>query len=91
MGQPLPEPPTPIVEAGQLVMHGARSASVRRAIETHQPMLGLHGHIRESSAAVRIGKTLCVNPGSEYGEGMLRGALIGLAGGESESYQLTRG
>lgn len=85
------DPPTPIVKAGQLVMHGAGSTSVRRAIETHQPMLGLHGHIHEASAAVRLGRTLCVNPGSEYGEGMLRGALINIAGGEVESYQLTRG
>lgn len=85
------DPPTPIVKAGQLVMHGAGSLSVRRAIETHQPMLGLHGHIHESSAAVRLGRTLCVNPGSEYGEGMLRGVLINIAAGEIESYQLTRG
>ena len=43
------DPPAPIVKAGQLVMHGAGSASVRKAIETHQPVLGLHGHIHESA------------------------------------------
>jgi len=85
------DPPTPIVKAGQLVMQGAGSRSVRQAIEKHQPMLGLHGHIHESPGAVKIGRTLCINPGSEYGEGMLRGALINIAGGEVESYQLTRG
>ncbi len=85
------DPPTPIVKAGQLVMHGAGSQSVRRAIETHRPLLGLHGHIHESPGAVRIGPTLCINPGSEYGEGMLRGALVNLAQGKVESYQLTRG
>ena len=85
------DPPTPIVKAGQLVMHGAGSRSVRRAIETHQPTLGLHGHIHESPAAAKIGRTLCVNPGSEYAEGMLRGVLLNLSDGNVESYQLTRG
>jgi len=85
------DPPTPVVKAGQIVMHGAGSKSVRKAVETHQPMLGLHGHIHESSAAVKIGRTLCVNPGSEYGEGILRGALITLSSGEIKAYQLTSG
>jgi uncharacterized protein len=85
------DPPTPIVKAGQIVMHGAGSKSVRKAVETHQPMLGLHGHIHESSGAVKIGRTLCINPGSEYGEGILRGALITLSSGEIKAYQLTSG
>jgi Icc-related predicted phosphoesterase len=85
------DPPTPIVKAGQVVLHGAGSTSVRKAIEQHQPMLGLHGHIHESHAVAKIGRTVCINPGSEYGEGVLRGALIHLAGGQVESYQLTRG
>jgi len=84
-------PPQPIVKAGQVVMHGAGSASVRKAIETHQPMLGLHGHIHESQAVARIGRTTCINPGSEYGEGVLRGCLVNFAGGEIEGYQMTRG
>jgi Icc-related predicted phosphoesterase len=85
------DPPTPVVKAGQIVMHGAGSKSVRKAVETHQPMLGLHGHIHESSGAVKIGRTLCINPGSEYGEGILRGALITLSSGEIKAYQLTSG
>ncbi|OGO14863.1 MAG: hypothetical protein A2Y93_10545 [Chloroflexi bacterium RBG_13_68_17] len=85
------DPPTPIVKAGQLVMHGAGSRTVRQAVEKHQPMLGLHGHIHESPGAIKIGRTLCVNPGSEYGEGMLRGVLLNIAAGKIESYQLTRG
>jgi Icc-related predicted phosphoesterase len=85
------DPPTPIVKAGQVVMHGAGSQSVRRSIETHQPLLGLHGHIHESSGAVKIGRTLCINPGSEYGEGILRGALITLCSGDIKAYQLTSG
>jgi Icc-related predicted phosphoesterase len=85
------DPPSQIVKGGQLVLFGAGSASVRRAIETHQPLLGLHGHIHESPGAVKLGRTLCINPGSEYGEGVLRGCLVTLADGKIESYQMTTG
>ncbi|MDD5466443.1 MAG: hypothetical protein PHS96_01425 [Anaerolineales bacterium] len=85
------DPPTPIVQAGQIVMHGAGSKSVRQAIEAHQPMLGLHGHIHESQGVAKIGRTTCVNPGSEYGEGILRGCLITFSNGEVEGFQMTSG
>jgi Icc-related predicted phosphoesterase len=85
------DPPTQIVKAGQAVMHGAGSKAVRRAIETHQPLLSLHGHIHESGGVVKIGRTTSVNPGSEYGEGVLRGCLLTLAKGEVKNYQLTAG
>lgn len=85
------DPPAQVVRGGQVVMFGAGSAAVRRAIETHQPMLGLHGHIHESPGVINIGRTLCVNPGSEYGEGILRGVLISLSDGEAVSHQLTAG
>jgi uncharacterized protein len=52
------------------------STAVRAAIEEHQPLLSLHGHIHESGGSVRIGRTTVVNAGSEYGEGMLRGVLV---------------
>jgi hypothetical protein len=85
------DPPTPIVKAGQIVMHGAGSASVRQAIEKYQPVLGLHGHIHEAQGVVKIGRTTCVNPGSEYGEGILRGCLVNLVEGKIEGYQMTSG
>ena len=85
------DPPKPIVQAGQMVMYGAGSKSVRQAIETNQPLLGLHGHIHESQAVAKIGRTTCVNPGSEYGEGTLRGCLINVSAGAVESYQMTKG
>ena len=85
------DPPTPIVEAGQIVMHGAGSKSVRKAIEKYQPLLGLHGHIHESQSVAKIGKTTCINPGSEYGEGVLRGCIVILSEGKIEGYQMTRG
>jgi len=40
---------------------------------------------------VKIGRTTAVNPGSEYGEGVLRGCLLTLAKDEIKSYQLTAG
>ena len=85
------DPPAQIVRGGQVVLFGAGSQSVRRAVENHKPPLGLHGHIHESPGAVKIGRTLCINPGSEYGEGILRGALVNLAEGQVVSYQLTSG
>jgi len=54
------------------------SVAVRSAIDKYQPLLGLHGHIHESKAIQTLNRTLVLNPGSEYGEGILRGALIEL-------------
>jgi len=85
------DPPVQIVKAGQVVLHGAGSKSVRRAVETYQPILGLHGHIHESAGVAKIGRTVCINPGSEYGEGVLRGVLVQLRAGEVDGYQLTSG
>ena len=56
------------------------STAVRAAIEEHQPCLGLHGHIHEAKATTRIGRTLCINPGSSYEQGQLLGAVIDLDG-----------
>ena len=51
------------------------STAVRAAIEEHQPALSLHGHIHESRGNCRIGRTLCINPGSSYEQGDLLGAV----------------
>jgi uncharacterized protein len=67
------------------------STAVRAAIEDHQPLLSLHGHIHESGGTVRIGRTLAVNAGSEYGEGVLRGVLVTVGGGKVLRYQATTG
>lgn len=69
----------------------AGSTAVRQAIEKHQPLLGLHGHIHESRGFVRIGRTLCINPGSDYGDGTLRGALVDLEDGQVKEFMLTSG
>jgi hypothetical protein len=55
------------------------SHAVRAAIEKYRPSVALHGHIHESRGAQRIGRTMCLNPGSEYSADVLRGAIVDLA------------
>ena len=81
-----------------LVAHGGRalrpvgSKAVRDAIDRYQPLISLHGHIHESKGAVKIGKTLSINPGSAYEEGMLMSALVNLDAKKGvKSYQLVNG
>jgi Icc-related predicted phosphoesterase len=62
-----------------------------QAIAKYQPLLSLHGHIHESRGETKIGRTVAVNPGSEYGEGVLRGAIITVTGDTVESVQMTSG
>ena len=64
------------VGAGLTPAGGLGSTAVRRIIEDYEPVLSVHGHIHESGGERRIGKTLCVNPGSEANHGILRGYLI---------------
>jgi uncharacterized protein len=68
------------------------STAVREAIERHQPALSLHGHIHEARGSARIGKTLCINPGSSYEQGELLGAVVELDGGKKiKNFVLTSG
>jgi Icc-related predicted phosphoesterase len=69
----------PIMQSGSPVIGGVGSSAVRAAIERHQPLLSLHGHIHESRGEARIGRTVALNPGSEYGEGVLRGVIVTLS------------
>jgi len=63
---------------GGAVMKPVGSTAVRDAILAHQPMLSVHGHIHESRAIRRMGRTLAINPGSVYGDGVLPGAVLEL-------------
>jgi Icc-related predicted phosphoesterase len=74
-----------------MVMIHVGSQAVRAAIEKHQPALGLHGHIHESKGAYKIGRTLCLNAGSEYSEGILRGVLVDLDEKGYTDYMFTSG
>jgi uncharacterized protein len=80
-----------VTEGGQPVAGPVGSTAVRAAIEKYEPMLSLHGHIHESKAATKIGPTLAINPGSEYPEGLLRGAIVDLGPDGVSSYVLTTG
>lgn len=81
----------PVYAGSEIMMISAGSKAVRSAIEKQQPLLGLHGHIHESRGFVKIGRTLCLNPGSEYTEGMLRGVVVELDGDNVRNYLLTVG
>ncbi len=63
---------------GGAVMKPVGSTAVREAILKHQPLLSVHGHIHESRGVKRMGRTLAINPGSVYGDGVLQGAVIDL-------------
>jgi Icc-related predicted phosphoesterase len=80
-----------VVKANQVQYTSAGSTACRKAIESHQPMLGIHGHIHEAKGLVKLGRTLCANPGSEYNEGVLRGFLTQMTGDRIDSYVLTSG
>ena len=67
------------------------SHAVRHVIEEYQPLLGLFGHIHEARGATRLGRTLCLNPGSMYEQGRLLGALINLTPDKIKNYVLTTG
>ena len=66
----------PTVSAGDVLRGPVGSTAVRRIIEEYEPVLSVHGHIHESGGERKIGKTLCINPGSEANHGILRGYLI---------------
>ena len=84
-------PPKPIMQSGELVYTNVGSTAVREAIDKYQPMLGLHGHIHEAKGIRYIGRTVCMNPGSEYSEAILRGVIINLDEKGVKSYQTTSG
>jgi Icc-related predicted phosphoesterase len=78
---------------GGAVMKPVGSMAVRDAILAHQPMLSVHGHIHESRAIKRMGRTLAINPGSVYGDGVLQGAVLDLDAkkGKVSRYLLVNG
>lgn len=84
-------PPRPVIKGGLPVMSSVGSPSVRTVVRELGPLLALCGHVHEAGGARKLGETLVVNPGSEYGEGVLRGALVDLRDGEVAAHRLTSG
>ena len=81
----------PVVKGGHPIMIPVGSTAVREAIESYKPLLGLHGHIHESRGIYKLGRTVCINPGSEYAQGILRGAIVDLEEKKLADYLLVSG
>jgi Icc-related predicted phosphoesterase len=82
----------PVIRGGRPSIVPVGSTAVRDAIKKYQPGLALHGHIHESRGVQKIGRTLCINPGSDYSSGVLRGAVVDLAeDGTCMDFLLTTG
>ena len=68
------------------------SRAVRWVIETHQPLLSLHGMVPVPGRRfARIGRTLCVNPGSFCSDSVLSGMLFVLDRTGIRSFQPVQG
>lgn len=67
------------------------STAVRQLVEEVQPLVSFHSHIHESRCTTKIGRTLCINPGSNYQDGGLAGAIVDLEGDRVVRHQLISG
>ncbi len=81
----------PVTVSGNMLTEHVGSKSIRDAIEKHQPLAGLHGHVHESKGAERLGSTWIFNPGSVYYSGTLQGLLLKLSGKKMKSFFFTSG
>jgi Icc-related predicted phosphoesterase len=81
----------PVVVSGKVMEIPAGSTAVRKIITKYQPLLGLHGHIHESPGMYKIGRTECLNPGSEYSEGIFKGFLVEIDGEKISKLQRIEG
>jgi uncharacterized protein len=85
-----PELTKDLIQAADRKIH-VGSHAVTKMIDKYQPLLGLHGHIHESRGAQKVKKTLIINPGSEYSEGILKGTVVVLEKGKVKDYIFTSG
>jgi len=68
----------PVYKFGELELQHVGSKSIRKFMEKYSPLLGLHGHIHEAEGYDKVGRTLVINPGSQYSAGMLKGVIVDL-------------
>ncbi len=85
------DPPSQIVRGGQPVLYGAGSRPSATPSSATSRCSACTATSTSRRRRRRSGRTLCVNPGSEYGEGVLRGCLITIADGQVKGYQMTAG
>jgi uncharacterized protein len=76
---------------GQPIEAPVGSKAVREIIEEYQPLLSVHGHIHESRGAAKIGRTVCLNPGSVYNSGRIQGVLVTVGATEVGRHQFVVG
>jgi uncharacterized protein len=79
----------PVYAGRSLVPVGSKS--VLTVLDKYEPLLGLHGHIHEGKGTRKYKKTLCINPGSMYEQGILHGAIVELKPQKVGNYVLTTG
>jgi uncharacterized protein len=85
-----PELDENLVQAAETKIH-VGSKAVAKMIDKYQPLIGLHGHIHESRGAQKAKRTLIINPGSEYSEGILKGVVVVLEKNKVKDYIFTSG
>jgi Icc-related predicted phosphoesterase len=81
----------PVLRSGRAHEIPVGSSAVRQLIEEFQPALALHGHIHESRGITRIGRTVTINPGSDYSGGRIDGCVVDLLPSGVKSFQLVSG
>ena len=74
-------------ELGQPV-HGAAEEVV---VPEDPQLLITRGHVHEGKGTKRYKRTLCINPGSMYEQGVLHGAVVELKPNKLGTYILTTG
>ncbi|MGB9693616.1 MAG: metallophosphoesterase family protein [Fervidobacterium sp.] len=67
---------SPVTGPGGVKMIHVGSKAVLEALRKYKPLIGLHGHIHESAGEDYVEGVPVINPGSEYGENILRGVII---------------
>jgi Icc-related predicted phosphoesterase len=82
---------SPIMGPGGVQTEHVGSKAVKDAVKKYQPLIGLHGHIHEAGGTDRVGRTPVINPGSEYGENVLRGFVISFSDKGVENYWKVEG
>lgn len=82
---------TPEVGPSGIEMVNVGSTAVADAIRRFHPKIGLHGHIHESAGHDMVDGVPVLNPGSEYGENILRGVIVEVAGGDIKRFWRVEG